>query len=219
MNRFRLVTCALVLALSAGPGALALPKFEAPSVIGNDGCVIACPDFIAPLPAFRWSMQSQPIGSTARLRGPLSVAPRLPLDAAGDCEALLTICPEGCTASCRRSSVSSPPRREDQVTACNHRCPAEGPYQRIWLPGAGGEARQFPGPRRDTHCFPVPKGVLEKELSASSLRLPPSGMAGLPGFLAATPNKAPAAASFDAYQGEAPPIRDVPGRCATERRR
>jgi hypothetical protein len=55
------------------------------------------PDFIAPLPEYRWSLVSRPPGSTAQLGNAMSLAPLLPLDAVGSYLVRLTVCPDGCT--------------------------------------------------------------------------------------------------------------------------
>ncbi len=59
------------------------------------------PDYIAPLPAFSWSIASQPIGSVVELDDDdgMSLTPRLPVDKEGQYVVRLTVCPgaDGCT--------------------------------------------------------------------------------------------------------------------------
>ena len=74
-------------------------KISAEAVKFHGKPVLPCgfPDYVAPLPAFRWSLESRPAGSTTQLYDVTSLLPRLPLDAVGSYLVRLTVCPDGCT--------------------------------------------------------------------------------------------------------------------------
>jgi hypothetical protein len=64
------------------------------------------PDFVAPLPAFAWSLPIRPVGSIAQLFDTTTLSPRLPLDVAGAYVVRLTVCPAGCTVQPPGSHLS-----------------------------------------------------------------------------------------------------------------
>jgi hypothetical protein len=65
------------------------------------------PDYIAPLPAYAWSLASRPLGSAAQLFDTGTLTPRLPLDRAGTYVVRLTVCPDGCTIQPPGSHLAS----------------------------------------------------------------------------------------------------------------
>jgi hypothetical protein len=87
---------------------------EAVKFHGRPNLPCGFPEFVAPLPAFRWSLESRPAGSSAQLADVAGLAPRLALDTPGPYLVRLTVCPEGCTIEPPGSHLS-PVEVEPQV--------------------------------------------------------------------------------------------------------